>query len=391
MAWVVMPRILRPRQPSQAGGPWQRSYHLGMATRGPANRAELQQRIRFCRGKDDVRIAYASHGAGPPLLVVSCWLSHLQYDWSSPVWRHFLDDLGAFTTLYRYDERGFGLSDWTVSDFSLDARVADLETLIHDIGLEQVSLLGMSGGAPVAMAYAARHPERVDRMIVYGGYAVGAGRVPSDGELAFRAMIKAGWAQEDPVFRRVFTTVFIPQATEEQMGWFDELQRMSTSTDNALASRAERLAVDLTEELPRIQAPTLFLHARDDRATPLEGARHAAAMIPGARMVILESSNHILLAGEPAWAAFVDELRAFLHPAALATPTDHVGELSPREHEVLELAAAGRDNAAIAAALSLSVRTVERHLSNAYLKLGISGRAARAAAVASLLRHHRPA
>lgn len=362
-----------------------------MATSSGAVRAELQQRIRFCRGKDGVRIAYASHGAGPPLLVVSCWLSHLQYDWSSPVWRHFLDDLGSFTTLYRYDERGFGLSDWTVSDFSLDARVADLETLIDDIGLEHVSLLGMSGGAPVAMAYAARHPERVNRLIVYGGYAVGPGREPSDREIAFRAMIQAGWAQEESEFRHVFTTLFIPEATEEQMRWFDELQRMSTSTENALASRVERLAVDLTEELPRIQAPTLFLHARGDRATALEGARLAAALIPGARLVILESSNHILLAGEPAWANFVDEVRAFLHtgaPATAVTSPDRVGDLSPREREVLELAATGHDNAQIAAVLTLSVRTVERHLSNAYLKLGISGRAARAAAVASLLRHH---
>lgn len=362
-----------------------------MATNRDGAAPEPQQRIRFCRGKDGVRIAYASHGSGPPLLVVSCWLSHLQYDWSSPVWRHFLDDLGSFTTLYRYDERGFGLSDWTVSDFSLDARVADLETLVDDIGLDRVSLLGMSGGAPVAMSYAARHPERVDRLVVYGGYAVGAGPAPSERELAFRAMIRAGWAQEDPTFRRVFTTIFIPEATDEQMRWFDQLQRMSTSTENALASRIERQLVDLTGELPRIQAPTLLLHARHDRACTLDEARLAAALIPGARLVILESANHILLAGEPAWDAFVNEVRAFLpeRPAgSVEPPNGQVDALSAREREVLELAAAGRDNAQIAAALNLSVRTVERHLSNAYLKLGISGRAARAAAVASLLRHH---
>ena len=351
--------------------------------------AHPQQRIRFCRGKDGVRIAYASHGQGPPLLVVSCWLSHLQYDWSSPVWRHFLADLGAFTTLIRYDERGFGLSDWTVHDFTLGARVADLETLVDEIGLERVTLLGMSGGAPVAMAYAARHPERVERLIVYGGYAVGSGRVPSEGELAFRAMIRAGWAQEDPMFRRVFTTIFIPQATEEQTGWFDELQRMSTSTENALASRVERMAVDLTDELPRIEAPTLFLHAREDRASTLDGARTAAAFVPGARLVILESPNHILLADEPAWGVFVDEVRQFM-PAddGISRAADaRIGELSAREREIIGLAAAGFSNAAIAERLVLSVRTVERHLSNAYLKLGISGRAARMAAVATLLRH----
>jgi pimeloyl-ACP methyl ester carboxylesterase/DNA-binding CsgD family transcriptional regulator len=349
-----------------------------------------QQRIRFCRGKDGVRIAYASHGQGPPLLVVSCWLSHLQYDWSSPVWRHFLSDLGAFATLYRYDERGFGLSDWTVDDFSLEARLVDLETLVDEIGAERISLLGMSGGAPVAMAYAARHPERVDRMIVYGGHAIGGRREPDEGELAFRAMIRAGWAQEDPIFRHIFTTIFIPEATEEQMRWFDELQRMSTSTENALASRAERQAVDLTDTLPRITAPTLFLQARDDRASPLAQARLAAALIPDAHLVILESANHILLADEPAWRVFVDELRAFLAPLRWPAAQRDVGEvsrLSAREREILELAAAGQDNTQIARALSLSVRTIERHLSNAYLKLGIGGRAARAAAVASLVRH----
>jgi pimeloyl-ACP methyl ester carboxylesterase/DNA-binding CsgD family transcriptional regulator len=350
--------------------------------------AHPQQRIRFCRGKDGVRIAYASHGEGPPLLVVSCWLSHLQYDWSSPVWRHFLRDLGAFTTLFRYDERGFGLSDWTVDDFTLDARVADLETLVDEIGLEKVTLLGMSGGAPVAMAYAARHPERVDRLIVYGGYAIGSGRVPSESELAFRAMIRAGWAQEDPIFRRVFTTIFIPEATEEQTGWFDELQRMSTSTENALASREERMAVDLTDELPRIQAPTLLLHARDDRACPLDCARTAAALIPGARLMILESPNHILLAHEPACGVFVEEVRRFMPSGDVGRAADaRIGELSGREREIIGLAAAGFSNAEIADRLVLSVRTVERHLSNAYLKLGISGRAARTAAVATLLRH----
>ena len=360
-----------------------------MATSRSASVAPApQQRIRFSRTRDGVRIAYASHGSGPPLLVVSCWLSHLQHDWTSPVWRHFLEDLGAFTTLYRYDERGFGLSDWSVEDFSLDARVADLEMLVDDIGLGKVSLLGMSGGAPVAMEYAARHPNRVDRLILYGAYARGAGREASDEETAFRALIKAGWAREDPIFRRVFTTRFIPEASEEQMRWFDELQRMSTSTENALKSRAERRAVDIVDELPRIEAPTLVLHAAGDRATSLEHMRSVATLIPNTRFVILDSSNHILLDDEPAWEAFLIEVRAFLaegRPTVAGASPDAVA-LSAREREILALAAEGHDNAAIAGRLVVSVRTVERHLSNAYLKLGVSGRAARAAAVAVLLR-----
>jgi pimeloyl-ACP methyl ester carboxylesterase/DNA-binding CsgD family transcriptional regulator len=349
---------------------------------------EPAQRIRFCRGAGGVRLAYATHGNGPPLLVVSCWLSHLQHDWQSPVWRHFLDDLGRVTSLIRYDERGFGLSDWTVSDFSLAARVTDLEAIVAELGLERLSLLGMSGGSPVAMAFAAAHPERVDRLVLYGGSPLGRHTPsPTEQELAFVAMIRAGWAQEDPLFRRVFTNIFIPGASEEQMGWFDELQRMSTSTDNAVDSRLARMEVNVADLLPRVTAPTLVVHARGDRATPFDDARLTASLIPNARLVPLDSSNHILLAHEPAWRAFIEEVTAFMAPAASTKPAgDGLKDLSAREREVLRLAAEGRSNAEIAGALVLSTRTVERHLSNAYLKLGISGRTARTAAVASLLR-----
>ena len=362
-----------------------------MATRvATATAPERLQRIRFSRGGDGVRIAYASHGQGPPLIVVSCWLSHLQYDWSSPVWRHFLDDLGEFTTLIRYDERGFGLSDWTVEDFSLDARLSDLEVLVDALDLERFSMMGMSGGGPVAMAYAARHGDRVDRLMLYGASAVGRQTTePTERELAFRAMIRAGWAQEDPLFRRVFTNMFIPDATEQQMGWYDELQRMSTSTDNAVASRLARQEVDVTDALPAITAPTLVLHARQDAAVPFENAVQSAGLIPRARLVPLESRNHILLADEPAWPVFVEEVRRFVSGSS-AVATDAVTTLSRREREILELAAGGLPNGAIAERLVLSPRTVERHLSNAYLKLGVSGPAARAAAVASLLRQPAP-
>lgn len=354
-------------------------------------RVAQSQEIRFSRGVGGVRLAYASHGYGPPLLVVSCWLSHLQHDWQSPVWRHFLDDLGTISTLIRYDERGFGLSDWGVTDFSLEARVNDLAAIIGALGLERLSLLGMSGGSPVAMAYAATHPERVDRLILYGASSIGSrSATPSEPELAFRAMIRAGWAQKDPLFRRVFTRIFIPDATEEQMGWFDELQRMSTSTENAVESRLARQTVNVTSLLTGITAPTLVLHALGDRATSFDDAREVAARIPNARLVPLESRNHILLADEPAWQVFMEEVRGFISVASSgasnAEASERIARLSGREREVLHFAADGRTNAEIAEALGLSVRTVERHLSNAYLKLGISGRSARTAAVASLLR-----
>ncbi len=351
------------------------------------------QQIRFSRTVDGVRIAHARHGDGPPLLVVACWLSHLQYDWQSPVWRHFLDQLGEFTTLIRYDLRGHGLSDWAVDDFSLDALLLDLDAVVAAERLDRFALMGMSGYSPLALAYAARHPDRVTRLVLYGGWA-GFPKLQTDAEreeeAAWEAMLRAGWARPDPLFRRVFTQAFIPDASEQQMRWFDDLQRMSTSARNAVAARIARRAINVTDELELIAVPTLVLHAVDDAMTDFRAGRDAATRIPGARLVPLGSRNHILLADEPAWQVFVNELRAFMapgeDPATARRFADAVSQLSPREIEIIRLAAAGLDNAAIAEQLVLSVRTVERHLSNAYVKLGISGKSARSAAVAALLR-----
>lgn len=343
----------------------------------------VAQEVRFCRSYDGVRLAWARHGSGPPLVLVSCWLSHLQYDWQSPVWRHFLDDLGEMATVYRYDERGFGLSDWDVDDLSYEARLRDLEQLVDQIGLDRFSVLGMSGGAPVAIGYAADHPDRVERLALYGAIAGGCfgDTVDDSAEEAFLAMTRAGWARPDSLFRRVFTSVFIPDATEDQMCWLDELQRMSTSTANAVASRIERRKVDVQHRLPEITAPTLVLHARGDRAARFDWGPLLSSRIPAARLVALESNNHILLADEPAWPTFRDELSAFL----ATMDGQQVSTLTAREREVVEFAAEGLDNTEIAARLTLSVRTVERHFQNVYIKLGLSGRTARAAAVARLL------
>ena len=367
------------------------AVHLSPAR--PNTSPVFEQEIRFCRAQDGVRLAYAVHGSGPPLVVVSCWLSHLQHDWQSPVWRHFLDQLGAIATVIRYDERGFGMSDWNVDDFSLEARVGDLEAILTAAGQDRFALLGMSGGSAVAMAYAIRHPERVSRLILYGTVCGEPVTLSPDGraeEETYLGMIRVGWAREDPDFRRVFTKKFIPDATEEQMRWFDDLQRMSTSPANAVASRIARQQVDIHDELSGITAPTIVLQAIGDRATTFDNAVSVSSRIPGARLVSLESRNHILLADEPAWSVFINEVSAFLEPDRLAHSdrTDRPAEdLSPRERDVLRLAAEGRSNDEIAVALTVSVRTVERHLSNTYAKLGLSGRVARAAAVAAYLRH----
>ncbi len=347
--------------------------------------AGVPQQVRFCQSPDGLRLAYAQHGSGDPLVIASCWLSHLDHDWHSPVWRHFLEALGGVARVTRYDERGFGLSDWNVEDLSYEARLRDLETLVDSAGLERFALMGMSGGAPVALGYAAAHPDRVSRVVLYG--AIGAGCFgetdDDDAEEAFLAMTRAGWARPDSLFRRVFTSVFIPDATEEQMVWLDELQRLSTSTDVAVRSRIARRATDVTHLLPSIQAPTLVLHARGDQAAQFAWGRRLAAEIPDARLVPLESRNHILLEDEPAWRVFVDEVRRFLAPEAHARTV----RFSSREREVVALAAQGLGNADIAAELVLSSRTVERHLQNVYARMGASGPTARAAAVAAYLSH----
>ena len=329
------------------------------------------------------------HGAGPPLLLVSCWLSHLEFDWQSPVWRHFLLDLGRFATVIRYDERGFGMSDWDVEDFGLEARVADLAAVVDAAGLDRLALVGMSQGGPVALRYAAQHPHRASRLVLYGTSVGALRRGPDAGEIeeAFLQMIKVGWARRDSVFRRVFTSLMIPGASEEQACWLDALQARATSTDNAIRSLATRMRVDVSEVLPGLTTPALVIHARDDQMIEFEMGRELAMGIPDARLVALDSSNHITLADEPAWSVFVEEVSAFLAAdrMAAAVPDRDLRSLTDRELDVLRLVGRGCDNAELAHELCMSVRTVERHLSSIYAKLGLSGRAARAAAVARLL------
>ncbi len=351
------------------------------------------QDIRFARSVDGVGIAYAVHGSGPPLLIDSCWLSHLQFDWQSPVWRHFLHELGNIATVIRFDERGHGLSDRGVADHSLEKRVADLEAVVEHAGLERFAMLAMAQGGPISLEYVARHPGRVSRLIFYGSYA-GAMTHATPEEIAydeaFQALIKVGWEHPTPEFRRVFTSQMIPGATEEQMRWLDELQRMSTTADTAIIARAQRREAHASHRMAELDLPTLVLHSRGDRMNGFEEGRALASGIKGARLVALESDNHIVLEDEPAWPVFLREVTEFLAPERASVAQTSTGAaltnvLSARELDVLALAADGHDNDAIAAELSLSQRTVERHLQNIYAKLGLQGRSARTAAVARLL------
>jgi pimeloyl-ACP methyl ester carboxylesterase/DNA-binding CsgD family transcriptional regulator len=335
----------------------------------------VAQQVRFCTAPDGVRLAYAVHGRGPPIVRAATWLTHLDADWESPVWRHWLAELGDGHTLVRYDERGCGLSDRELGALSVDTWVA--------AGVDRFTLLGVSQGAAIALLYAVRHPERVDRLVLYGGYARGRTWRGPEARAHAEAMasaIRAGWTDASPTFRHLFSMLYLPEGTAEQMAWYDELQRRSTTAEIAVALYDARNAIDVLDVAPRVTAPTLIAHARGDRVVPVEEGRVLAARIPGARFVLLESVNHILLADEPAWGAFVAELRAFLGSPPSSPSASEPVALSPRELEVLELVAAGLTNEAIATRLYLSVRTVERHLSNVYVKLGVSGKAGRAAA-----------
>jgi pimeloyl-ACP methyl ester carboxylesterase/DNA-binding winged helix-turn-helix (wHTH) protein len=279
--------------------------------------SDLRQEIRFCTTADGTRLAYAAVGSGPPLVRAAHWITHVDYDWQSPVWRHWLVGLARRHTLVRYDERGCGLSDHDVTDFSLDAFVQDLETVVDDLDLDRFPLLGVSQGGAVAIAYAARHPERVSHLVLFGAYVQGRmRRAPSDEQRREAAlqieMVRLGWGRDDPGFRRFLTSSFIPDAPPELWDSFAELLRRTSSAENAARLLESWGGIDVTEEAPRIASPTLILHARDELRVPLEQARRLAALIPGARFVPLDSRNHLLRADEPAWPRFLDEVDAFL-------------------------------------------------------------------------------
>jgi pimeloyl-ACP methyl ester carboxylesterase len=278
---------------------------------------EQKQDIRFCMTSDGIRIAFATAGDGPPLIKTANWLNHLEFDWQSPVWRHLLNALTADFRLIRYDERGNGLSDWKVADFSIEALVRDLETVVDAAGLDRFPLLGISQGCAVSICYAVRHPERVTRMVLHGGYAKGWRTRANPSEIAKReamlTLVREGWGQDNPAFRQIFTSWYIPDGSLEQWRWWNDLQRISTSPENAARLMVDLGNIDVTHLLPRVQVPTLVLHSVNDAAVPFHAGRELATSIPGARFLPLDSRNHVILEQEAAWPRFLEEVRAFLH------------------------------------------------------------------------------
>jgi DNA-binding winged helix-turn-helix (wHTH) protein/alpha-beta hydrolase superfamily lysophospholipase len=291
---------------------------VGPAPRAPepADAAVPEQRIGFTTAADGVRIAFATSGAGAPLVKAANWLNHLEFDWRSPIWRHLIGELSKDRLLVRYDERGNGLSDWDVDELSLDAFVADLESVVDALDLERFALLGISQGCAVSIVYAHRHPERVSRMVLHGGYATGWRVRAKAGDTAWRegllAMTRDGWGRDTPAFRQVFASLYIPSGTPDEIQWWSDLQRVSTSPDNAVRLLETLAEIDVRELLPRVSVPTLVTHCRGDAVVPFASGEELAKRIPGARFVPLESANHLVLGHEPAWPVLLSAMRGFL-------------------------------------------------------------------------------
>jgi pimeloyl-ACP methyl ester carboxylesterase/DNA-binding winged helix-turn-helix (wHTH) protein len=275
-----------------------------------------RQDLRFSVTEDGVRLAWGSIGDGPPLVKASNWLTHLDFEWGSPIWQHWWTELSKHHRLIRYDERGNGMSQRDVPDVSFDTWVRDLETVVDAAGLNRFSLLGISRGGSIAIAYAVKHPERVSKLVLYGAFPVGIYHYGNPEELeARRALIsltRLGWGHHNPAFCRMFTNRFMPNATPVHENWFDDLQRMSTSAENAARLMEVDSNIDVRRFLRQVQVPTLVVHCDRDQVVSSEHGRQLAAEIPNTRYVSLPSANHLLLAEEPAWRMLLQELGTFL-------------------------------------------------------------------------------
>lgn len=338
---------------------------------------QARQRIQYVRAADGTRLAWAQAGTGPPLVKAANWLTHLEYEWQSPVWRHWIQFFSAHFHYIRYDERGCGMSEWRAGPLTIRDWTSDLELVIASARIDTpLTLLGISQGAAACIQYAVLHPERVARMVLYGGYARGAyRRGHANRERAYRAVVELArvlWAASNPTFRQAFTSPFIPGGTPEQLQWFNDLCVKCTVGEIAAQLLEARAEVDICELLPQVRTPTLVLHSRNDEVVPISEGQQLAVEIPGAEFVELDSRNHVLLEHEPAWSRFQQEVLAFTQGAATG---EAFAALSQREREVLTLISRGLSNARIAEQLRIGEKTVRNHASNLFDKLGVRSRA----------------
>jgi pimeloyl-ACP methyl ester carboxylesterase/DNA-binding CsgD family transcriptional regulator len=337
--------------------------------------------IRFCTAADGAKIAVGVHGRGPPLVRAGTWLTHVEHDATSALSAHWCEELSKHHRYVTYDSRGCGLSDRQVHDLSLDLFVADLEAVVDELGLERFPLLGMSMGAPVAVAYAAKHPERVSRLVLHGGFhrsylssKSADPRVMEEADVLLKSA-RHGWGTGSPALRQVFVAKFMGQSTEAQRQAFDERQRVSCTAEVAESYLRAMFALDVTELARRVSCPTIVFHSRGDKLIFFEQGRKLAGLIPGAHFVPLESKNHVPFREEPAWQVVVTALRSFLDEGAGAGSPAPAKELTPRQLDVLRGVARGLTDKEIAGELSLSPRTVEMHVARAIAALACANRA----------------
>jgi pimeloyl-ACP methyl ester carboxylesterase/DNA-binding CsgD family transcriptional regulator len=341
----------------------------------------MKQEIRFCKTADGVRIAYAISGDGPPLLMPATWLAHLEHQWKSPVWRPWLETLSNKYTLIRYDSRGCGLSDRSGPKLSFAGWMQDVEAVADAAGFERFDMLAVCWGSPIAIEYAARHPERVQRAVLYGGYAQGRLRgalsMPQKDADVLLDMTRIGWGQPNHAFCKIWGSVFQPSATVAHYQSWCEQQIYATSPEIAAELLNIGWHADVVDSARKMKCPTLALHVDRDAVIPIEVGRELAALIPDCRFVQLEGENHMPLATEPAWMRIVEEIDDFLKPAAIKHDGQAalaLDELTTRERDVLDAIAQGLDNGEIATTLGMSEKTVRNHVTRVLDKIGVEHR-----------------
>jgi DNA-binding winged helix-turn-helix (wHTH) protein/pimeloyl-ACP methyl ester carboxylesterase len=276
-----------------------------------------QQSVTFCRTQDSANIAVASMGSGPTLVRTPFLITHIEYDWQHPFMAPLMRRLAQGRRVVRYDGRGTGMSGRNVPEITPTTFLLDLEAVIASLNVECVALLGMSGGVAAAVAYAARHPQRVSRLVLYGGYAQGRNKRGSakyaDEAQAFYTMLRSGWGDAQSPFWRAFNSFYLPNGTPEEHEWLMQYHRTAASTEDSLKLRKAVDDIDVLELASKVTAPTIVFHCLRDTLVPFEQAQLLAASIPGARFVALDSENHVLASHDPAWAKFVSEMEAFLN------------------------------------------------------------------------------